>query len=58
MKQRFLANKRKRLNTISETKPNTVHLTAFAARKPISGPAIIARLKFPDFAELAFVNFV
>ena len=58
MKQRFLANKRKRLNTISETKPNTVHLTAFVARKPRSGPAIVARLKLPDFAELAFVNFV
>ena len=26
MKQSFLLNKRKRLNTISETKPNNVHL--------------------------------
>ena len=30
----------------------------FAATKPRSEPAIVARLGFPDFAKLAFVNFV
>ena len=55
-------NKRKRFDTISETKSNTVHLkyyfTVFATTKSRSEPAVVARLGLPDFAELGFVEFV
>ena len=39
-------------------KQNLTHFAVFAARKPRSGPAIVARLGLPGFAELAFVDFV
>ena len=62
MKQSFLVCKRKRLNTISETKPNIVHLTlnyfnVLPATKPRSD-CKIARLGLPEFAELPFADFV
>ena len=54
MKQSFLVNKRKRLNTISDTKPNssleTNYFTAFAATKPRFGPANVAMQGLPVFA--------
>ena len=63
MKQKFLVNKRKRLTTISETKPNTVHLTinyftVFKATTPRSEPIFVTRIGLPDFADLGFVDFV
>ena len=54
----FLMNKRKRFNTISDTKTSTVHLkytryfTFYARAKPKSEPTVVARLGLPDFAEL------
>ena len=59
----FSSEQKKRLNTISETKPNTVQLTinyftVFAATKPKSEPAVVERLGLSDFAELAFADFV
>ena len=54
MKHSFLVNKRKRLNTISDTKPNssleTNYFTAFAATKPRSDPANVAMQGLPVFA--------
>ena len=47
-------NKRKRLSTISDTKPNssleTNYSTAFAATKLRSGPANVAMQGLPVFA--------
>ena len=53
-------NKRKTSNTISETKYDTVYLkyTITATTKPRFKRAAVARLGLPDFAELAFVDFV
>ena len=34
------------------------YFTAFAATKPRSEPAVVARLGLPDFVELVFVDFV
>ena len=52
----FLVNKRKRFNTISDTKTNSslkIHYFTVCARaKPRSEPPVVARLGLPDFTEL------
>ena len=61
MKQSFLVDNRKRLDTISETKPDSsfgINNTVFTATKPRSEPAVVARLGIPDFAKLTFVDFL
>ena len=61
MKQSFFVNNRKRLDTISETKPDSlfeIKNPVFAATKPKSEPAVVARLGMPDFAKLPFVDFL
>ena len=61
MKQSFLVDNRKRLDTISETKPDSsfgINNTVFTATKPRSDPAVVARLGMPDFAKLTFVDFL
>ena len=61
MKQSFLVDNRKRLDTISETKPDSsfgINNTVFTATKPRSEPAVVARLGMPDFAKLTFVDFL
>ena len=58
-KQNFLVNKRKRLNTISETKPNTGQLTInyFLLSLQQQSQDLFARLGLSDFAELPFADF-
>ena len=61
MKQSFLVDNRKRLDTISETKPDSsfgINHTVFAATKPRSEPTVVARLGMSDFAKLPFVDFL
>ena len=61
MKQSFLVDNRKRLDTISETKPDSsfgINNTVFTATKPRSEPAVVARLGMPDFTKLTFVDFL
>ena len=59
--QSFLENKRKRLNNNlwNKTSHSSLEINyVFAARKPRSEPAVVVRLELPDFAELAFDDFV
>ena len=61
MKQSFLVSNRKRLDTISETKLDSsfgINNTVFAATKPRSEPAVVARLGMLDFAKLPFADFL